>query len=201
MAEGLSSRATLADQATSTLGSRVTIAERAELGLATLRARKDQDAALREIVQQQHGVSLPQTPAVARADAIAFVGLGPHHWLAVADGQSHRLAPSLTSAFGSLASIVDQSGGYVVFSVGGSAIRDVLAKGVPIDLHPRAFPPGTAATTVVSHIGAIIWRNDDQNAQPCFDIAVFRSLSHSFWRWFSDAAAAFGCKVKQQQVP
>ena len=177
-------------------GSLVSIAERADLGLATLQARKGQDAALRELIQQQHGMSLPQTPVVACTDAIAFIGIGPQHWMAVADGRSHHLAPSLKAALGSLASIVDQSGGYVVFRVGGSAIRDVLAKGFPIDLHERAFPPGAAAATVVAHIGAIIWRNDDHDGQPCFDIAVFRSLSRSFRRWFSDAAAEFGCEVK-----
>ncbi|CAL79545.1 Sarcosine oxidase, gamma subunit [Bradyrhizobium sp. ORS 278] len=177
--------------------SRVSITERADLGLATLQARKGQDAALRDIVQQRHGVSLPQSPALARTDAIAFVGLGPQHWLAVADGRNHHLASSLKTSLGPLASIVDQSGGYVVFRVGGSAIRDVLAKGFPIDLHERAFPPSAAATTVVAHIGAIIWRNDDQDGHPCFDIAVFRSLSRSFWRWFSEAAAEFGCDVRQ----
>ena len=197
MSDRLSSRTTLADAASTALGSRITIAERADLGLATVQARKGQDAALRDLIRQQYGVSPPQQPAVARAETIAFVGLGPQHWLAVADGRSHHLAPSLKAAVGPLASIVDQSGGYVVFRVGGPAIRDVLAKGFPIDLHERAFPPGAAATTMVAHVGAIIWRNDDQDGQPCFDIAVFRSLSRSFWRWFSDAAAEFGCDVNQ----
>ncbi len=76
------------------------------------------------------------------------------------------------------------------------AIRDVLAKGFPIDLHERAFPPGAAATTVAAHIGAIIWRNEDQDGCASFDIAVFRSLSRSFWHWFSKAAAEFGCEVR-----
>ncbi|MDU1665201.1 MAG: sarcosine oxidase subunit gamma family protein [Bradyrhizobium sp.] len=101
-----------------------------------------------------------------------------------------------SSSIGPLASIVDQSGGYVVFRVGGPAIRDVLAKGFPIDLHERAFPPGAAATTVAAHIGAIIWRNEDQDGCASFDIAVFRSLSRSFWHWFSEAAAEFGCEVR-----
>ncbi|MFN5525106.1 sarcosine oxidase subunit gamma [Bradyrhizobium sp.] len=106
------------------------------------------------------------------------------------------LATALKAAIGPLASIVDQSGGYVVFRVGGPAIRDVLAKGFPIDLHERAFPPGAAATTVAAHIGAIIWRNEDQDGCASFDIAVFRSLSRSFWHWFSKAAAEFGCEVR-----
>ncbi|MGJ5206171.1 sarcosine oxidase subunit gamma [Bradyrhizobium sp. HKCCYLR20261] len=192
----LSSRAALTDHIVPPQGSRVTIVERADLGLATLQARKGQDTALREAVQHHYGLTLPRTPAVVGTDSIAFVGLGPQHWLAVSDGRSHLLAPSLKAAIGPLGSVVDQSGGYAVVRVGGPAIRDVLAKGFPIDLHDRAFPPGAAATTVVGHIGAIMWRNADEHGHPCFDIAVFRSLSQSFWRWFSDAAAEFGGEVK-----
>ncbi|RTM01965.1 MAG: sarcosine oxidase subunit gamma, partial [Bradyrhizobiaceae bacterium] len=42
----------------------------------------------------------------------------------------------------------------------------------------------------------IIWRNEDQDGCASFDIAVFRSLSRSFWHWFSKAAAEFGCEVR-----
>ena len=191
-----SSPVTFADAAPAPPGSQVTLTERADLGLATLQARKGQEAALREAIRQYCGVMLPDRPAVASADTIAFAGLGPQHWLGMADGSSHRLATALKAAIGPLASIVDQSGGYVVFRVGGPAIRDVLAKGFPIDLHERAFPPGAAATTVAAHIGAIIWRNEDQDGCASFDIAVFRSLSRSFWHWFSEAAAEFGCEVR-----
>jgi len=52
----------------------------------------------------------------------------------------------------------------------------------PIDLDPRAFKRGDAATTIVSHIGATIWRcDDDADGNACFEIALFRSLCQSFW--------------------
>ena len=40
-------------------------------------------------------------------------------------------------------------------------MRDVLAKGVPLDLHPKAFKPGDVATTLVAYIGVQIDLLDD----------------------------------------
>ena len=100
-----SSPVTFADAAPAPPGSQVTITERADLGLATLQARKGQEAALREAIRQYCGVMLPDRPAVASADTIAFAGLGPQHWLGMADGSSHRLATALKAAIGPLASI------------------------------------------------------------------------------------------------
>jgi sarcosine oxidase subunit gamma len=68
----------------------------------------------------------------------------------------------------------------------------VLAKGLPIDLHPSVFAPGSAATSVIALMGATLWQVD---AAPSYDIAVFRSLAGSFWTWLTDSAAEFGCEV------
>jgi heterotetrameric sarcosine oxidase gamma subunit len=37
------------------------------------------------------------------------------------------------------ASVTDQSHGRVFFRIAGPCVRDVLAKGTPVDLHPRIF--------------------------------------------------------------
>jgi sarcosine oxidase subunit gamma len=91
-----------------------------------------------------------------------------------------------------LASISDQSGGRTVLRVSGPRARDVLAKGLPIDLHPRVFAPGSAATSAIALMGVQLWQIDDR---PSYDIALFRSLSASFWRWLASSAAEFGYEV------
>jgi sarcosine oxidase subunit gamma len=73
--------------------------------------------------------------------------------------------------------------------VSGPRARDVLAKGLPIDLDPRAFPLGSAATSAISHMGVQLWQLDDTRS---YDIAIFRSLTESFWRWLTASAAEFG---------
>ena len=52
------------------------------------------------------------------------------------------LARDLAERLKGLASISDQSGGRTVIRISGPRARDVLAKGLPIDLDPRGFPLG-----------------------------------------------------------
>ena len=74
----------------------------------------------------------------------------------------------------------------------GPHARAVLAKGLPIDLHPLAFGSGSAATSTISLMGVQLWQIDDA---PTYELAIFRSVSASFWRWLTASAAEFGYKV------
>jgi len=64
-------------------------------------------------------------------------------------------------------------------------------------LHARSFAPGDVASTIASHVGATLWRLEDADAAPVFEIAVFRSLAGSFWHTLTDSAAEFGFVVEQ----
>ena len=171
----------------------VVIAERSRLGLATVAARKGQAGALTDAVAGAYGVALPDGSRVAHGKAVSFVGYGPGQWLAVSESLANEaLARDLGQRLKGLASISDQSGGRTVLRLSGPRAREVLAKGLPIDLHPRAFGPGSAATSTISLMGVQLWQVDDA---PSYDIALFRSLSASFWRWLTASAAEFGYEV------
>ncbi len=71
-------------------------------------------------------------------------------------------------------------------------MRDVLAKGVPVDLHSRAFKAGDVATTVVAYIGVQVDMLDDA---PTYQVTAPRSMAGSFWSWLSASAAEFGYEV------
>jgi sarcosine oxidase subunit gamma len=171
----------------------VLISERVGLGLATVAARKGQAPALKAAVAEAYGVALPESSAVAQGPAVSFIGQGPGQWLAVSETLANEaLARDLAQHIAGLASISDQSGGRTVLRVSGKRAREVLAKGLPIDLDPRAFPLGSAATSVISLMGVQLWQLDDTRS---YDIAIFRSLSQSFWRWLTASAAEFGYEV------
>jgi sarcosine oxidase subunit gamma len=171
----------------------VIISELRGLGIATLQARRGQDSELRERIRRHFHLELPSRPALAGGAKVRFVGMGPGHWLALNDDGGHLFSTALRQVTATLASVSDQSSGYAVFRVGGRATRETLAKGFAIDLDVRSFKPGDAATTVVSHIGATIWRREDTpDGTGSFEIAVFRSLAHSFFEWFSVSAAEYG---------
>lgn len=162
-----------------------------DLGLATVIARKGQAAALTERVQALFGISLPTGPKRVSAGRLAFVGIGPGQWLAIDQGGAdpQAFAAKLTKDLAGLASTSDQSDARTVIRVSGPAARQALAKGVPIDLHPRVFGPDDAALTQIALIGAHIWQIDEA---PTYEIAVFRSLAGSFADWLIASAAEFG---------
>lgn len=171
----------------------VVIQELAGLGLATVAARKGQVAALKAAVAGAYGVELPESARVAQGSNVSFVDYGPGQWLAVSESLANEsLARDLAQRLKGLASISDQSGGRTVLRISGPRARDVLAKGLPIDLDPRAFPLGSAATSTISLMGVQLWQMDDTRS---YDIAVFRSVSHSFWRWVTASAAEYGYEV------
>jgi sarcosine oxidase subunit gamma len=171
----------------------VHLSERIGLGLATVASRKGQSEALKRKVRKAYGVDLPDRSIIVQGPAVSLVGTGPGQWLAVSASLKHdALARDLAKRLKGLASVSDQSDGRSVIRVSGPRARDVLAKGLPIDLDPRAFPKDGAATSVISLMGVQLWQVDDT---PTYDIAVFRSLSGSFWRWLTASAAEFGYEV------
>jgi heterotetrameric sarcosine oxidase gamma subunit len=171
----------------------VVIQERAGLGLATVAARKGQAAALKDAIASGYGVELPDGSRVAHGSSVSFIGYGPGQWLAVSETLgSEALARDLAQRPKGLASVSDQSGGRTVIRISGPRARNVLAKGLLIDLDPRAFPLGSAATSTISLMGVQLWQAGDTRS---YDIALFRSVSQSFWRWLTASAAEFGYEV------
>jgi sarcosine oxidase subunit gamma len=167
------------------------ITERLGLGLATVAARGG--ASVRAAVKSSYGVDLPDDATVGHGPEVSFVGYGPGQWLAVSETLAgDALARDLKQRLKGLASVSDQSGGRTVLRLSGPRAREVLAKGLPIDLHPRAFGPGSAATSTISLMGVQLWQVD---GAPTYDIALFRSLSASFWRWLTASEAEFGYEV------
>ena len=175
----------------------IAISERVGLGLATVAARKGQAEALKAAVASVYSVQLPGNSRVVEGATISFIGYGPGQWFAVSESLADEaLARELKDKLKALASISDQSGGRTVLRISGRRARDVVAKGLPIDLDPRAFPLGSAATSAVSHMGVQFWQTGDTRS---YDIAVFRSLSESFWRWLTASAGEYGYEVTVQE--
>ena len=172
-------------------GACVTLMSCDGLALATVIARKGQAVPLTERVRAVFGIDLPTGPRRISVGKIAFIGTGPGQWLAVeqASGDSQAFAARLKRDLAGLASVSDQSDARAVLRLSGPMARQVLAKGLPVDLHPRVFGPGDAALSQIALIGAHVWQIDET---PTYEIAVFRSLAGSFADWLIASAAEFG---------
>ena len=113
-------------------------------------------------VNAAYGVDLPAGPRVAVKAGVSFAGIGVHQWLAAAESSAGAdFVARLREHLAGLASITDQSDGRVVLRLSGERVRDVLAKGVPIDVHARGFKTGDVASTLVAHIGVQIAQLND----------------------------------------
>jgi heterotetrameric sarcosine oxidase gamma subunit len=175
----------------------VVIAERGDLAIATIIARKGKAEAVRAAANAAFGIELPTVPRRIENGRIAFIWAGPEQWLAVAGPGNPPVdfENTLAGIFAGLASISEQSDGRTVIRISGPRARDALAKGLPIDLHPRAFRPGDTALTLAAHIGAQIWQLDDA---PTYEIAVFRGFARSFWHFLTEASAEYGCQIAER---
>jgi sarcosine oxidase subunit gamma len=133
------------------------------------------------------GLAPPEASMYVKGEQLALIGTGPGTWLALSDAPEPDWPAQLAQELTELASISDQSGSYVVYRVAGENARALLQRGAFIDLHPDVFHPGSAATTVIAHIGVILWQIDNE---PTFEVATFRSFAFSFRLWLEATAAA-----------
>ncbi len=173
------------------------IEERTDLALATVIARRGKEQELKSAVAPAYSLDLPDRPRVASKNGVSFAGIGVGQWLASAEPSAGTdFVPRLRERLAGLASVADQSDGRVVLRLSGNRVRDVLAKGVPVDLHPRRFKTGDVATTLVAYIGVQIQQLDDR---PTFQLIAFRSLAGSLWSWLTQSAAEFGYEIRQER--
>jgi heterotetrameric sarcosine oxidase gamma subunit len=168
------------------------IEERTDLSFASVIAKRGKRDALVSAVETAYGVALPTRPRRVTKGSVTFAGTGPDQWIASAEGaEAQNFAARVRGRIGLFAAVSDQSDARLVLRLSGPNVRDVLAKGVPLDLHPKVFKPGGVATTVVAYIGVQIDRLDEAT----FQLTAPRSMAGSFWSWLSASAAEFGYDV------
>ncbi|PWR19663.1 sarcosine oxidase subunit gamma [Zavarzinia compransoris] len=169
---------------------RLTVAERADLGLAAVALRPGGRDELARRLRARHGLTLPAGPRATFAPGTALIATGPSTFLLARDGGID--AEALGDDLAGCATVTDQSDGYGVLRLSGPGTFETLAKGIAVDFHPVAFGPGGAAVTSCAHMGVIPWQVD---AAPTVEIAVFRSLAGSFWDFLAASGAAGGIAV------
>jgi len=167
------------------------VIEEVTTAAATVIARRGRTEALATALAASYGLTLPAGPHRISAGGVTFAGIAPDRWLATATG-IENFVPQLRARLGPAAAVMDQSDARVVIRVSGPRVREVLAKGVPLDLHRATFRPGDVASTLVSYIGLQIDMLDDR---PTYELAAPRSMAGSFWSWLTASAAEFGYDV------
>jgi sarcosine oxidase, subunit gamma len=177
----------------------VRLAERQGLGKIDLRG-DPQDRAFMAAVGRVLDLLLPGEAGTSAAKAqIAALWLGPDEWLVTCPADEvPLLQSSLREALADVhAAVTEVTDGRVAFRVAGPSARDVLAKGCPLDLHPRAFAPGSCAQSLLAKASVLIHLlEDDGERGPSFDVYVARSFAHYLWMWLEDAGREYGVQIE-----
>ena len=100
---------------------------------------------------------------------------GPSQWLAwsATPGMPANSPPIWPAS----RAVTDQTDARAVLQLLGARVRDVLAKGCPVDLHPRAFRRGDTIITAIGGIGVQIWWADVDDACTLRCRAAWRAAS------------------------
>ncbi|ACC72486.1 sarcosine oxidase subunit gamma [Paraburkholderia phymatum] len=145
------------------------------------------DAAFVNAVASVTGCEPPAKPnTVARGNGYDVLWLGPDEWLvrsqqAQAPVAEEKLVEALQGQF---ASAVDIGSGWTVLEVSGEKVRDVIARGCPLDLHPRVLAPGQCAQSHYFKASIVLV----PVANDVYEIVVRRSFADYFVRIMLDAA-------------
>jgi sarcosine oxidase subunit gamma len=144
-------------------------------------------------------LALPQTPNTStRGEKKALLWLGPRSWLFVgAPGAAPDDFDATREALRAVgAALFDVSASYVAWSLTGSNGAAVVNAGCPLDLHPRAFPAGACAQSLLGHVGALVYRPDDAER---FVVMVPRSYSADAWHDLRTWAESAGYRMGSAQ--
>jgi sarcosine oxidase, subunit gamma len=173
--------------AAGSLAGTVELSELPFLTMVGLRATAGSDTANR--LAAVTGGLPASSGAVAGSGDTSVLWLGPGEFLVVAPTEAHEslgggLIPALRDALGSDAGqVVDLSANRTTFELTGPRARGVLEKGCSLDLHPRVFKAGTAFSTEIANIPAILWKTGEDS----FRIFPRASFAEFLGRWLLDA--------------
>jgi sarcosine oxidase, subunit gamma len=142
-------------------------------------------------VKTATGLEIPvQANCFTATGERACLWLGPNEWLITGPGGSEKdLAAEIRAALGGQqAAVTDVSESRTVILIQGPSARDLLQKGVPIDLHPREFQPGHCAQTHIAGANIIVRQLDDR---PTYEVFVLNSFAEHLWLWLDSASREY----------
>ena len=145
-------------------------------------------------VADAFGVGVPASVGIAaHADDATLLRTGPEQIWIIGPGESlaqeAKLRSTLTSDVGVLTSL---SHSRTWMFLEGVSARDVLAKGIAIDLSADVFAVNQFALTGLDHTPILLHRTGPDR----YEIFAMRTFALAVWDWLTDAALEFGYDVE-----
>ena len=156
--------------------------------LTQLNVRVDATSPVAIAVAAVLGGPLPTVPCTAsRFGDFEVLWLGPDEWLVLAPpGWETSLAAGLRAAIGSCdGAVTDVSAERAALELTGAHVRELLARGCSIDLHPKVTPIGSCMQTLLARTAVVIVVHDDSASD--FLVLVRASFADYLASWLIDA--------------
>lgn len=139
------------------------------------------------------GVVFPSVPCTFTSGtgpfgAVEVLWLGPDEFLVVASPDLQIPIEAALRAVPFKGSVVDTSAQRTTLTLEGTHVRDVLAHGCSVDLHPSSAPVGTCVQTLLARTGIILQVTGPDR----FTILVRSSFAQYLAAWLSDACVEYG---------
>lgn len=157
-------------------------------GHINLRGNRN-DMAFASAIESACGVALPPPLSRTGNADLDIYWLGPDEWhLVMAAEKSASLRETLSHSTRNLhVAVNDLSAAFVTLAIIGEKVRDLLAAGCTIDLHPTEFAEGACAATGLAKTGVVLARHGVE-----FRLIVRRSFSGYLLHWLQSAGAEYG---------
>lgn len=162
----------------------VTLSEAPFAPIWAIMPYRGKTASLSKAMEKAHGVGFPAPNEMTGQDGVhcAFSGLD----------QAVLIGMVPDARLSAHAALTDQSDAWTHLVLEGDDVAAVLARLVPVDLSPAAFPVGSARRSSLGHMAALFLRRKATR----FDILVFRSMAktavHEVERAMKGVAARHG---------
>jgi sarcosine oxidase subunit gamma len=147
--------------------------------------------ALQGAVRSVLEVDLPKSVGTpTRGGGYCVFRVGPEQFWFVGpeDARVSSLSEAVLPAIGSITSL---SHGRTRLFIEGPPAREVLSKGIALDLHPEVFRADACALTELQHTPILLHRT----GQDRYELYVLRTYAAWIWEWLTDAALPLGYEV------
>ncbi|MFW5417107.1 hypothetical protein J0910_10880 [Nocardiopsis sp. CNT-189] len=163
------------------------------LAQVEIRVDEEETAAASRMAEGFLGCALPAPGRSSGTGSPYVLHCGPGWYLVVdAEATGPGLAAGLRAALGGeyggpCAAVADLSAQRAVFELRGPQAAEVIARGCPLDLHPRAFGTGGYAQSLLGRAAVGVHRTGPEGGVPEFRLLVRASFAEYLARFLADA--------------
>ncbi|MCB1368410.1 MAG: sarcosine oxidase subunit gamma [Rhodobacteraceae bacterium] len=156
-------------------------------GMVTLRGDLG-DAKIAGAVKAAVGLAMPKARQIKQGKNGGVAWMSPDEVLLLCDhAGADALVAKLDRALEGVHHLaVNVSDARAMFTLTGTGVREVIAKGAPADLSPAGLPIGEIRRSRIGQIAAAFWLSEAETMH----VVCFRSVGAHMFRWLENAAAA-----------